>query len=174
MGIFSHLFRNQAGSGNARIVSVATPEEVWAARDDLPVEVTVQGSSNESRVSDLTISLVERYNRHTEDYQQTPDSFHETKAAQVNEPFTLQPGEVKTLHFTLELRAIREQTSNVTQENDPKNQSVTSILRTGPTVSNVLHVGNNNKENIRYIVTVSATIDGKAQTALPRNIIVHR
>lgn len=161
MGLFSKFKHRQPGDAGGLKVAVNTLEVISSREEILPVEVTLTADSQPLEVAQIALELIERYDRHTEDYQAVADNFHEIKSnLQHTEKFTLSPSESRTVKLELRIKPTVFTADNVIQDNLSANQSITKILKTGPVISNVLRLGDN-KENIHYTLTTTVEANGK-------------
>lgn len=161
MGLFS-IFKNSNTPISTQLnISIDAPASINLNQEVISAGATITAGTEAARISSVYMQLIEQYDRHTEDYQQTADNFHEVKAeAQESESFLLKPHESHTIYLQLEISGLRQKNDEVIQDNSAKNQSVTKILHTGPVVANVLRLGDN-KENVHYIIKTTVEANGK-------------
>lgn len=170
MGLFSFLKKSDSSAPASLRIEVDTPESVHASQGVVPVGVTIANGSEPSSISFVHAALYERYDRHTEDFQQRADTFHEVVAeAEHSEAFQLEPTESRTINLQLSASFSSRDDTDVVQENIITDQPVTKLLRTGPVVSNVLQLGNN-KENLRYVLKITVEANGKLVSP-PTNLV---
>lgn len=160
MSLFSKFRKNGTPASGQILVTIDSPTQVHPSQGIIPITVTLTASSEPARITTIYAQLVEKYNRHREDFQQVADDFHEVKAeAQESVQFSLEPRESRSVDLQLNISNLRNQSADTVQDNRPEQESIAKILHTGPVISNVLRLGDN-KENVHYILKVAVEANG--------------
>lgn len=172
MGLFSFLRKSDTAAHSQLSVAVDAPQAVYPSQGVVSVSVAISSGNEAARVTSVYVQLIEKYDRHTEDFQQTADNFHEVKAeAQETNVLSIAPRTTELIHFQLDITGLRHQSSDVVQDNLAGKQPVTKILHTGPEVANVLRLGDN-KENVHYILKTIVEANGASVSPPTQRITI--